>query len=1024
MQHTRALRMRAWSLLFLLVCSLVAATFNALPVLAAQVTIDTSVQNQASRHDGSAPASVFVSDQVGYVFYGEAATANTCVYKKTTNGGSTWGSPVTVSPTNCRHVTVWYDRWTPGDDTGNYIYIITANSTAEDLMYNRLDTSTDTLQLGSSPVAISSSPGPAKTNTFENHDNYPAISKSTNGTVYAGVHDSDTSGQSYVLRCAASCNTASNWSDTSAGLKESTNVEAKNFGMVLEPLSSGDMMLIVSDTDLDDILSKVFDEGTDTWDGSWTTVDTDAAFNATYAGLGLGAAVDKRTGDIYIAYTGDGIPFNDGNDDVRTAIYSGGSWTAKTDVVTNYASAGIITPQLSFDENTGSVYVAYLSGVSGSANINWKKSTDGMTSWGTEQGTVNTTASVLYGMRITPQSNERVHLMWTDGTATTSGTRILYGDTIADLTPPTYTQSAFRLFNNNNSTNVGTTLALQDTAASLASTGDAFRLRMLMHVAGDGVRANVEDFKLQFVDKGAGTCAAPSGGTPASYTDVTTSTAISFNNNATPADGASLTSNANDPTHSGHTIRNQTYEEANNFSNTVAAIANNEDGKWDFSLYDNGATGSTSYCFRIVQSDGTALSTYSQYPQITTASGNTAPDSPASLAQVKTDNSTISTGSWTNETSVKFTATATDTDSSDTLQLCVEKKPLGQSFTNSEDSCGTGVAYSGVGVSVSVTIASQTDDEYHWQARIKDAAATYSSWVSYGGNAESARDYGVDSTTPTSGTVYDGTSVGVDAAFNNNSLSSLSANWSSFNTNISGLARYDYSIGTTAGGTDVKGWTNNGTTTSVTATGLTLQTSKPYYINVRAVDNAGNVQSGVSSDGQLVLPSLSFGISASSVSFANLNATNSYTDTKTTTLTTSTNAYGGYAVRAFALDFLRAGALATIPDFSGGTYASPDTWQSGDTGFGYTSSDTLVQGVNKFQASTCPGGTALASPGCYAPFSQTAPGDIVADHTANVSGTPITDEEFTITYRVTTSSSQAAAPSYATTIVYSVTPIY
>ena len=176
--------------------------------------------------------------------------------------------------------------------------------------------------------------------------------------------------------------------------------------------------------------------------------------------------------------------------------------------------------------------------------------------------------------------------------------------------------------------------------------------------------------------------------------------------------------------------------------------------------------------------------------------------------------------------------------------------------------------------------------------------------------------------------------------------------------------------------------------TSVAATGLTLQTSSPYYFNVRAVDNAGNTQTPVvSSDGQLIAPSLTFSINPGSVSFDNLNAGNSYTDTEIATLTTSTNAYNGYVIRAFADDYLRSiDSNFTIADFDGGTYDLPGEWLTGNRGFGYNSSDTSMgpfQGTNKFNDTPCPGG---GDPPCYAPFSQAGPGDIVADHTANVTG--------------------------------------
>lgn len=407
--------------------------------------------------------------------------------------------------------------------------------------------------------------------------------------------------------------------------------------------------------------------------------------------------------------------------------------------------------------------------------------------------------------------------------------------------------------------------------------------------------------------------------------------------------------------------------------------------------------------------DGTNI----QWDQLSLGASNTAPNSPTSLTQKTTGDVTLSTGVWHNSTSIKFTATATDTDNPDTLQLCVEIDQLGTSFSNTEDSCGTGGSYVGSGITITHTITVADAQEYHWQARVKDLGGLYSSWVSYDANAESARDIGVDTTAPTGGTVYDGTGVGVDSTFATSSLSALSANWASFNNNVSGLLRYDYSIGTTAGATDVKAWTDNTTSTSVTATGLTLQTSQMYFFNVRAVDNAGNIQSAVSSNGQLISPSISFAITPASATFSNLNATNSYTDTEVATLTTSTNAYNGYVIRAFTTDLLKSvGGTHQIANFSTGSYASPATWAGSETGFGYTSSDTTIQGSNKFSSGTL-----------FAPFTQTGPGDIVADHTSNVTGTSISNESFNITYKVKVPSDQAAT-NYTSTVVYTATAQY
>ncbi len=93
---------------------------------------------------------------------------------------------------------------------------------------------------------------------------------------------------------------------------------------------------------------------------------------------------------------------------------------------------------------------------------------------------------------------------------------------------------------------------------------------MLLRVDTNTILTNAQNFKLQFAQK-SGTC--DTGFSGETYADVTASSLIAYNNNATPADGAALTANANDPTDGGRTIVNQDYEELNNFTNSEASIA-------------------------------------------------------------------------------------------------------------------------------------------------------------------------------------------------------------------------------------------------------------------------------------------------------------------------------------------------------------------------------------------------------------------------------------------------------------------
>lgn len=179
-----------------------------------------------------------------------------------------------------------------------------------------------------------------------------------------------------------------------------------------------------------------------------------------------------------------------------------------------------------------------------------------------------------------------------------------------------YDQSSYRFFENMDSTDVGSPLAAEDTPATLGAANDVFRVRITVHVGLlTGLLLGGQDFKLQYAEKGTGSCASPQG-SPSTYTDITSTTRIAYYDNPTPSDGDALTGNANDPSHGLHTTRNQTYEEQNTFSNSALSILLGQDGMWDFALHDYQAVGGATYCIRIAEDDGTALDSY-VYPEIT-----------------------------------------------------------------------------------------------------------------------------------------------------------------------------------------------------------------------------------------------------------------------------------------------------------------------------------------------------------------------------------------------------------------------
>lgn len=102
-------------------------------------------------------------------------------------------------------------------------------------------------------------------------------------------------------------------------------------------------------------------------------------------------------------------------------------------------------------------------------------------------------------------------------------------------------------------------------------------------------------------------------------------------------------------------------------------------------------------------------------------------------------------------------------------------------------------------------------------------------------------------------TLNDGVANDIDTT---NTGTELSANWTNSVDPNSGVVEYFYCIGTTQGGTNVAGWTSNGTNTSVTHTGLSLTANTIYYFSIKSLDGAGLYSAESYTDGQrYVVPS-------------------------------------------------------------------------------------------------------------------------------------------------------------------------
>jgi alpha-tubulin suppressor-like RCC1 family protein len=128
------------------------------------------------------------------------------------------------------------------------------------------------------------------------------------------------------------------------------------------------------------------------------------------------------------------------------------------------------------------------------------------------------------------------------------------------------------------------------------------------------IGSNALSLKLQYAAKGsAGSCSAVT-----AYADITTSSAISYADNASVANALAISTHANDPIASTSTIA-ITYHETNSAAITnPSAIAVGKYAMWDYSLRDLSAPDNTTYCLRMTGTDDSILGSYTYFAEFTT----------------------------------------------------------------------------------------------------------------------------------------------------------------------------------------------------------------------------------------------------------------------------------------------------------------------------------------------------------------------------------------------------------------------
>jgi hypothetical protein len=269
-------------------------------------------------------------------------------------------------------VGTWADFQTPGRG-GDKVHVVSLDTTGNDFDYWPADISDGAW---GSKVEINGSAGVNATNEL----NICFITITSNGTFYAG-YATGTASAAYK-----STNQGANWSTIANPFEAHAGDHC--IPVLVDTGDNSDFGLLVSDIDSDTLEFWGYDASLDTW--VKTDVVSGLAWNATW--IGFNTKAQRTTRLNYVAYF---TEFNTATADLETATLSvtdlsSPVWTAKGNVLTDTTGATAAT--VMHNPLNDDIYVGYVKGtVSSLTNCFYKKSTNGMTSFGGEvQFTVDT----------------------------------------------------------------------------------------------------------------------------------------------------------------------------------------------------------------------------------------------------------------------------------------------------------------------------------------------------------------------------------------------------------------------------------------------------------------------------------------------------------------------------------------------------------------------------------------------------------------------------------------------------------
>lgn len=319
----------------------------------------------------------WTSPLIGYFFYTDADRS--FVYKKTADGGLTFGTVVVIDANTCGAVSIWPKEWTTGDKTHKMVHIAYMETATDDLFYISLDTADDSL---TTRVSIkSSTSSPLSTSIIVNHAGNLAITfniRYANGP--SGMWTADVTGD-----------VAGTWTDRAD--PHVSNTDTCRLSPGIGGSGDDDDFWVVTYDESAKILKLLeFDDSANTFN-TITIVDTSAETSPALFDTGFN--LTHRWSDNHTIV---GVWDNDDDADARLRTFDlGGSFGSPTATEKGVAASGAESAKVSMfiDQQTDKLFCSYLTGAAWESLTKpyYVGSTDGGATWDSPTETVLTDAA-------------------------------------------------------------------------------------------------------------------------------------------------------------------------------------------------------------------------------------------------------------------------------------------------------------------------------------------------------------------------------------------------------------------------------------------------------------------------------------------------------------------------------------------------------------------------------------------------------------------------------------------------------